>query len=174
METRPAAPAVPPTEKFLRITTTADRRGADIVDQDGNTVPGVAAIHLDLHPRLLPAAVLDVYVTADVRVAADRVQWHGLDQVPVVALRAELGRRLPATERPLLDDDRYTDLLAISYELDLGDDRDQDMASNIRQFIVADEVDAQIEQTARQAGAGGAVLYSRSDQPVADDEVHHA
>lgn len=62
-----------------------------------------------------------------------------LAHVPIADLRAELGRRLPPTDEPLCEE-RYADLLAISYDLDLGDDIDQDIAGELRTLIVIAEI----------------------------------
>lgn len=78
----------------------------------------------------------------EARPVGDQIEWRSLEHAPVAGLRAELASRVPETEHVSTEHDRFADLLAISYELDLGDDRDQDMGSNIRQLIVVDDMHA--------------------------------
>lgn len=122
-----------------------DRRGrGEVTDQHGRLIEAVTGVTINARARRVPEVTLDVLAhSMQTEVETGSVRWRGLDHVPIHALRYELGRRLPGTHQPLLADGRYADLLAISYELDLGDDADQDVAEAIRMVLIEAEVAAE-------------------------------
>ncbi|MFD9706194.1 hypothetical protein [Lentzea sp. NPDC059081] len=81
--------------KYVRVTHGRDPLTGRVADADtGETVDMVRSARVNLSVDSLPTARIEVFVAeVDVTVEADRVQWFGLDRVPVEALQAELARR---------------------------------------------------------------------------------